>query len=239
MEVAQEITVAAATGHDYSVWGLLLQADPVVKAVILLLVVASVACWAITFEKIVRVSWLKASIRRLSQTRSSRGRGGLTGAVLSAGEAELAADLDDSPTERRFRVENAMRHTFKSQIQKVEGGLPFLATTGSAAPFIGLFGTVWGIVNSFTAIAQQKDTSLAVVAPGIAEALIVTAIGLAAAIPAVVAYNQISVALGRAYAKGNDAIIEIARDIAGGEAEAQVKPLPADNVEPLRAGKPS
>jgi biopolymer transport protein ExbB/TolQ len=241
VEVEEEIAITAATGHDYSVWGLLMQADPVVKGVIVLLVIASVACWAITFEKIVRISWLKSGVRRLAKARSSSGRRGLSGAVLAAGEAELAADLDDSSTERRFRVENAMRHEFKSQIQNVEGGLPFLATTGSAAPFIGLFGTVWGIVNSFTAIAQQKDTSLAVVAPGIAEALIVTAIGLAAAIPAVVAYNQISVALGRAYARGNDAIIEIARDISSDDAKglSQTTRLRGDNVEPLRAGKPS
>ncbi|MGD8355836.1 MAG: MotA/TolQ/ExbB proton channel family protein [Methyloceanibacter sp.] len=240
MAVEQELAVVAG-GHDYSVWGLLMQADPVVKGVIVLLVLASVACWAITFEKIVRISWLKAGVRRLANARSSSGRGGLTGAVLSAGEAELEADQDDTPTERRFRVENAMRHAFKAQIQKIEGGLPFLATTGSAAPFIGLFGTVWGIVNSFTAIAQEKDTSLAVVAPGIAEALIVTAIGLAAAIPAVVAYNQISVALGRAYARGNDAIIDIARDLATDDAqvEQQARRVRGSNVEPLRAGKPS
>ena len=84
----------------------------------------------------------------------------------------------------------------------MKAGLPFLATIGSAAPFIGLFGTVWGIMNSFTAIAQQKDTSLAVVAPGIAEALFATALGLAAAIPAVMAYNQIIVSLGRLAARG-------------------------------------
>src|SRR5688572_31747250 len=101
----------------------------------------------------------------------------------------------------------------KSELRRIEVGLPFLASVGSAAPFIGLFGTVWGIVNSFTAIAQQKDTSLAVVAPGIAEALIATALGLAAAIPAVMAYNQISVSLGRAYARGNTAVIDIARDL--------------------------
>ena len=237
----EEIAVTAATGHDYSVWGLLMQADPVVKGVIVLLVLASVACWAITFEKIFRISWLNGGIRRLAKVRSGGGRGGLSGAVLAAGEAELNADFDDSPTERRFRVENALRHAFKTQLQKVEVGLPFLATIGSAAPFIGLFGTVWGIVNSFTAIAQQKDTSLAVVAPGIAEALIVTAIGLAAAIPAVVAYNQISVSLARAYARGNDAIIDIARDLTEEDAQdtRQTKGVRGDNVEPLRAGKPS
>ena len=107
----------------------------------------------------------------------------------------------------------------KTELRRVEVGLPFLATVGSAAPFIGLFGTVWGIVNSFTAIAQQKDTSLAVVAPGIAEALIATALGLAAAIPAVMAYNQISVSLGRAYARGNTSIVELAKRLARPQAE--------------------
>ena len=104
-------------------------------------------------------------------------------------------------------------------MRRIEVGLPFLASVGSAAPFIGLFGTVWGIVNSFTAIAQQKDTSLAVVAPGIAEALIATALGLAAAIPAVMAYNQISVSLGRAYARGNTSIVELAKRLARPQAE--------------------
>ncbi|MFW2392399.1 MAG: MotA/TolQ/ExbB proton channel family protein, partial [Methyloceanibacter sp.] len=118
-------------------------------------------------------------------------------------------------------------------------GLPFLATIGSAAPFIGLFGTVWGIVNSFTAIATQKDTSLAVVAPGIAEALIATALGLAAAIPAVVAYNQITVALGRSFARGNSAVIDIARDLVAGETEQKPQGRRGTNVEPLRAGKRS
>ena len=91
--------------------------------------------------------------------------------------------------------------------------MPFLATLGSAAPFIGLFGTVWGIMNSFTAIAQTKDTSLAVVAPGIAEALFATAVGLAAAIPAVIAYNQITVALGRASDRMAPAIAGLARTL--------------------------
>ena len=237
----EEITVAATAAHDYSVWGLVMQADPVVKGVMILLVIMSIACWAIIFEKMIRISWLKGAIRRLARTRDSRARGGLSRRVLEAGEQELDADLDDTPTERRFRVENAMRFSLKTEVHQLEVGLPFLATTGSAAPFIGLFGTVWGIVNSFTAIATQKDTSLAVVAPGIAEALIVTALGLAAAIPAVVAYNQITVALGRAFARGNESIIEIARDLTTGEAEQQAparRPRGA-NVEPLRAGKRS
>ena len=93
----------------------------------------------------------------------------------------------------------------KRELKRIEVGLPFLATVGSASPFVGLFGTVWGIMHSFTAIAQAKDTSLAVVAPGIAEALFATALGLAAAIPAVVAYNQITVSLGRSADKASPA----------------------------------
>ena len=90
-----------------------------------------------------------------------------------------------------------MRGAHGRELRRVEPGLPFLATVGSAGPFIGLFGTVWGIMNSFTAIAASNDTSLAVVAPGIAEALFATAIGLVAAIPAVIAYNKLTTALGR------------------------------------------
>ena len=123
----------------------------------------------------------------------------------------------------------------KTELRRIEVGLPFLATVGSAAPFIGLFGTVWGIVNSFTAIAQQKDTSLAVVAPGIAEALIATALGLAAAIPAVMAYNQISVSLGRAYARGNTSIVELAKRLARPQAEPVLRTATAA-PEPIRAG---
>ena len=217
----EEITMTAAAGHDYSVWGLVMQADPVVKGVMIILVLMSIACWAIIFEKIFRISWLNNGIRRLTNAGDGRSLDGLPRKVLEAGQNELNADLDDTPTEQRYRVENAMRFSLKSQIQKLEVGLPFLATIGSAAPFIGLFGTVWGIVNSFTAIAAQKDTSLAVVAPGIAEALIATALGLAAAIPAVMAYNQINVGLGRSFARGNSAIIEIARRLVSDNADQQ------------------
>jgi biopolymer transport protein ExbB/TolQ len=235
--VEQEISIAAAP--DYSVWGLVMQADPVVKGVMILLVLASVACWAIIFEKIIKVWWLNRSIRRLATAKDSRIQRGLVRAVLEAGEQEAEIDLEDSPTERRYRAEGAMRAALKAQLQRIEVGLPFLATIGSAAPFIGLFGTVWGIVNSFTAIATQKDTSLAVVAPGIAEALIATALGLAAAIPAVMAYNQIAVALGRAYARGNSSVVAIARDWTTSEGRPETRRPRGATVEPLRAGKHS
>jgi biopolymer transport protein ExbB/TolQ len=133
---------------------------------------------------------------------------------LKAGVAELqegdrAGGLHEDWGQRRDRVERAMRLAMGEQARALEARLPFLATVGSVAPFIGLFGTVWGIMNAFLGIAHSNDTSLAVVAPGIAEALFATAIGLAAAIPAVVAYNklgelqrklvqELSIAIGRA-----------------------------------------
>jgi biopolymer transport protein TolQ len=106
-------------------------------------------------------------------------------------------DKEELQASLRQRVERAMTVTISREMQRLERGMTFLATVGSTAPFIGLFGTVWGIMNSFTAIAQTNNTSLAVVAPGIAEALFATALGLVAAIPAVVAYNGYSNRLGR------------------------------------------
>lgn len=237
MEVEQEIAIAAGPAPDYSVWGLVMQADVVVKSVMILLVLMSVACWAIIFEKVIRIWWLNRAMRRLATARDSQSHRGLVRDVLLAGEREADISLEDSATERRARVEGAMRGELKMQLHKMEGGLPFLATIGSAAPFIGLFGTVWGIVNSFTAIAQQKDTSLAVVAPGIAEALIATALGLAAAIPAVMAYNMFTVALGRAYQRGSDAINDIARDMVVGESRLEARRARGATVSELRAGK--
>ncbi|MFD0986390.1 MotA/TolQ/ExbB proton channel family protein [Methyloligella solikamskensis] len=216
-----------ATGSpDFTVYGLVMAADPVVKGVMIMLVLASVACWAIIFEKIIRVAALNRQIKRLARVAHqpdgtvppAHSQRGLVADVLNAAEAEEEASTfgNESLTEFRGRLEHAMRAALRVDLQKLETGLPFLATTGSAAPFIGLFGTVWGIVNSFTAIANAKDTSLAVVAPGIAEALIATALGLAAAIPAVVAYNMIAVSLGRASNRANSSVMEIARRIPHG-----------------------
>ena len=218
---------------DYSIYGLVMHADPVVKGVLVLLLLASVAVWAIILEKIVRLRRLNNSVSRLERAVYQAPDPGdrLVGSVLAAAkhEDEGVDQRSESVAELRDFRERAMRSALKSELRRLEVGLPMLATIGSTAPFIGLFGTVWGIVNSFTAIAQQKDTSLAVVAPGIAEALIATAIGLAAAIPAVVAYNQISVSLGRAYARGNDAILDLAKRPIGVQA--------GDEPVPIRAGK--
>lgn len=191
----------------------------VVKCIIVGLLSASVVCWAMTFEKLIRVWLINREIKQLeksSQTGSlpAAKSSGLIRAIIDAARTEWTEGAHDGSTgEVRDRLELAMRSATKRQLKGIEQGLPFLATLGSAAPFIGLFGTVWGIMNSFTAIAQSKDTSLAVVAPGIAEALFATAVGLAAAIPAVIFYNQITVALGRASDRAAPAIVGLARSL--------------------------
>jgi biopolymer transport protein ExbB/TolQ len=220
-------TVASGAAHDLSLTSLILNADPVVQGVIVLLALASIVCWGLIFEKVVRLMGLKRQVRALEEVAhgaalpSGSGRG-YANAVVAAGEFErqVGHDRNEGPNDVRLRVERAMRGAVRGELKRIETGLPFLATVGSAAPFIGLFGTVWGIMHSFTAIAQAKDTSLAVVAPGIAEALFATAIGLAAAIPAVVAYNQISVSLGRAAERTNAAVHRIAPRFSNGKAAA-------------------
>lgn len=211
-------TVAVEGAHDLSMMSLIMNADPVVQGVIALLVLASVLCWGLIIEKVVRLLDLRrevAALESAARSGSVDGLGsndGFASAILAAAETERRDG--DQPgqglAEVRGRIERAMRGAMRGELKRIETGLSFLATVGSAAPFIGLFGTVWGIMHSFTAIAQAKDTSLAVVAPGIAEALFATAIGLAAAIPAVIAYNQIAVSLGRAGDRSGAAIARLA-----------------------------
>ena len=195
----------------FSVVSLFFHADIIVKGVLLLLLAASVWSWAVIIEKFGRL----AAVHRSARTQETRVAAANTardlvapsgrpdgadpaGAVLSAGWSESTQNgAAETEGERRGRIERAMRIALGVELRRLEARLPFLATLGSAAPFIGLFGTVWGIMRSFTGIAAANNTSLAVVAPGIAEALFATAMGLAAAIPAVVAYNKFTVDLGR------------------------------------------
>jgi biopolymer transport protein TolQ len=196
-----------------SVLALFQNADVVVKIVLLLLLAGSIWSWAVIVDKLFRLSAARRAARMLTE-RASEARtaeelvgaryGGEgdhpAGAVLVAGVEEcvsFADDADESLAERRDRIDRAMRVALAAQLRQLEQRLPFLATLGSAAPFIGLFGTVWGIMRSFNAIAAANNTSLAVVAPGIADALFATAMGLAAAIPAVVFYNKFTVEIGR------------------------------------------
>src|SRR5918996_2126743 len=193
--------LTSAGEEGYSLTRLILDADPVVQTVMLGLVIASIICWTVIFEKIVQLRLLSRNVRKLEALAKGdriEGDPRLLRAVLAAAQDEMPPSAGETPNEVQTRLERAMRSAVKTEFRRYDIGLPFLATVGSAAPFVGLFGTVWGIMNSFTSIAQAKDTSLAVVAPGIAEALFATALGLAAAIPAVVAYNKLAVAIGRA-----------------------------------------
>ncbi len=217
---------AAVVGRDLSIMGLFEHADIVVKSIMIGLLLASIVCWALIFEKMFRIWRLNREVRVLEKASAAghlaaSSGNGLVSSINSAAQTEWTEGARNAASgEIRDRLEQAMRGAMKRELKGIEKGLPFLATLGSAAPFIGLFGTVWGIMNSFTAIAQSKDTSLAVVAPGIAEALFATAVGLAAAIPAVIAYNQFTVSLGRASDKIGPALAGLARSLARRGVEA-------------------
>lgn len=189
-------------------WGLFLQADIVVKIVMLILMFASFWCWAIIFEKLLRMRRLLAQAKQFEESFWSGGSlddlydrlnarvAEPMAAVFVAAMREWRRSASKGGTERRSsladRIERVMQITVGREMEQLERYMNFLASVGSTAPFVGLFGTVWGIMNSFHAIAATKNTTLAVVAPGIAEALFATALGLVAAIPAVVAYNKLS-----------------------------------------------
>ena len=193
---------------DMSIQHLVMQADPVVKSVMGLLVIFSVWCWAIIVEKLLEVGKAAKAIAQIESLIVVKDLPGLIAhdgphpivGVLQAGTQEWrdgpGAHKDEIAAEARERIERAMRLEFSIEMRRLQKRLPFLATVGSSGPFIGLFGTVYGIMNSFSSIAAAHDTSLAVVAPGIAEALLATAIGLVAAIPAVMAYNKFATDLG-------------------------------------------
>lgn len=209
----QTVNAAANGSQPLDPWQLVLDAGPVVKLVLLLLVGMSLGCWFIIGAKLVRFGqatrhsqrflelfwhsdppqWgaerLEAVYGQLAAYKASP-----LANVFRAGYVELARATAQpanpgQPAGGLDNIERALRRAAGNELTGLETMLPFLATTGSVAPFVGLFGTVWGIMNSFISIHGQKSASLDVVAPGIAEALIATAIGLAAAIPAVMAYN--------------------------------------------------
>ncbi len=194
------------------VWKLITEASFVVQLVMLALVLMSVACWFIIGFKVVRFfqaanssrdfltlfwadqqhSWTTERLESVYAQVSQHQRSPIA-TVFHSGYVELARVMGTAQEHHGEgdieNVERALRRTAGEELTRMETMLPFLATTGSTGPFIGLFGTVWGIMNSFISIGAMKSASLDVVAPGIAEALIATAIGLAAAIPAVMAYN--------------------------------------------------
>jgi biopolymer transport protein TolQ len=196
---------------------LFLQADIVVKAVMIGLLLASLWSWAIILSFALRLrsvtqaaDGFEAEYREADDIdefhRRSSSRDQPIARVFSAGVTEWRRSTAGKTIDRegtRERLATAMGATIAQEIDRLADRLNFLATVGSVAPFVGLFGTVWGIMRSFTGIAQEQSTSLAVVAPGIAEALFATAIGLFAAIPAVIAYNRYSHGVNRVEARLN------------------------------------
>jgi len=208
----------AAAAHDLSLWGLFMQADWVVKGVMVALILASIYVWAIVFEKLSALSrarreadaledafWSGGSLDELYRKQGDVPRHPLA-AVFVSGMREWRRSTEGATNSfiiagTKERVERAMAVTIQREMERLEKRMTFLANTGSAAPFIGLFGTVWGIMNSFAAIAGMQNTSLAVVAPGIAEALFATAIGLFAAIPALIFYNILQGKVARSQAR--------------------------------------
>ena len=203
---------AVAAGGDFSLWSLFLRADPVVKTVMGILVISSVWSWAVIIDKSMTFGRLKRKSKRFEDQfwsgkpleelyrRMSDKADHPMAKVFNAAMEEWSRSKDAGRSEQlaigaKSRIDKVLNLTVSRELEKAEASLGVLATVGSAAPFVGLLGTVWGIMNAFQAIAVTKDTNLAVVAPGIAEALFATALGLLAAIPAVVGYNRYSSAL--------------------------------------------
>jgi len=210
----EEITVAssiAVESIDFSMLSLFLRADFVVKSVIIILILASIYSWTIIVAKLIRIKQLKNlekefedifwsgnSFEDLYETlnfNKQDPKSKIFCAAIAEWRKSKYDTLEDSSSNinsLKDRMQRSMIVTFNKESEIVEKNLTFLATAGSTAPFVGLFGTVWGIMNSFKSIAVAQNTNLSVVAPGIAEALFATALGLFVAIPAVVAYNKIS-----------------------------------------------
>ena len=192
--------VGLASSTDFSILSLFLRADFIVKSVIIILIAASIYSWAIIIEKIKLFRKINLSSEEFEnkfwKSKSAETFYNNLPTTTDDPMANLFKDTMQVVIKSRSRsnlserLNNILEVNIEKQMNKIEKSYTFLATVGSTAPFIGLFGTVWGIMNSFQSIAISRNTSLAIVAPGIAEALFATALGLLAAIPAVVAYNK-------------------------------------------------
>ena len=192
--------VGLASSADFSLMNLFLRADIVVKSVILILIACSIYSWAVIIEKIKLFKKINQSSEEFeTKFWNSKSAESFYNNLPSNINDPMALVFKDamqnllkrkSKSDLNSRVTSMLETGIEKQMSKITKGFTFLATVGSTAPFIGLFGTVWGIMNSFQSIAISRNTSLAIVAPGIAEALFATALGLLAAIPAVIAYNK-------------------------------------------------
>jgi len=205
-----------ATQADYSMFGLFMQATLVVKLVMIGLLLASVLCWAIVFEKFMALRTMNRAIDRFEQQfwsgqsledlylglgpRQTEGAAAMFVAAMREWKRSFA-NAGAAFMGLQARIEKVLDVSIAREVERLESQLLVLASVASAGPFVGLFGTVWGIMTSFRSIAASKNTSLAVVAPGIAEALFATAIGLFAAIPALIFYNILQGKVARAQAR--------------------------------------
>ena len=200
-EIATQV-VGLGGATDFSLWQLFLRADFVVKSVILILIASSIFSWALILDKyrlFKRIDkstklfedkfWKSKSAETFYKNLPDKTDDPLAQVFKSTME-ELMKTRSKSSAVQSARVQRVVEVSIDKQLKNIEKNFTYLATVGSTAPFIGLFGTVWGIMNSFQSIAISRNTSLAIVAPGIAEALFATALGLLAAIPAVIAYNK-------------------------------------------------
>ena len=177
--------VGLASNTDFSIISLFLRADIIVKSVIIILIASSVYSWAIIFDKF----WKSKSAETFYNNLPASIDDPMAQLFKTSMQTVIKSRTRSSLSEK---LPGILEINIEKQMNTIEKNYTFLATVGSTAPFIGLFGTVWGIMNSFQSIAISRNTSLAIVAPGIAEALFATALGLLAAIPAVVAYNKFS-----------------------------------------------
>ena len=194
--------VGLASNTDFSILQLFIRADWIVKSVIIILIASSIYSWAIIFEKIKMFKkinksteefenrfWKSKSAESFYNSLPASSDDPMANVFRKSMETMLKSRRSSNLNEKMSRM---LEINIEQQMEKIDKSYTFLATVGSTAPFIGLFGTVWGIMNSFQSIAISRNTSLAIVAPGIAEALFATALGLLAAIPAVVAFNKFS-----------------------------------------------
>ena len=192
--------VGLTSNTDFSILKLFVRADIIVKSVIIILIACSIYSWAVIIEKIKLFKkinsssedfenkfWKSKSAENFYDNLPSKTEDPMARVFMDSMQVMLKSKRSSNLNEKMSRM---LEINIEKQMEKIEKGYTFLATVGSTAPFIGLFGTVWGIMNSFQSIAISRNTSLAIVAPGIAEALFATALGLLAAIPAVVAYNK-------------------------------------------------
>lgn len=253
--------VASTAAQQMSMWDLVWASDMVTKVVMIGLIAASVWSWAIIIEKIGTLRqvkqftksfeekfWSGGSLDRLYESIGNRPRDPMSAMFVSAMKEWKRTNILKSKTDRGIRgvslqqrIEKAMMVSMDKELDELDTRMGFLASTGSVAPLVGLFGTVWGIINSFNAIAATQSNSLSAMAPGIAEALFTTAFGLIAAIPAVVAYNKISSDIDRFAKKLENFMAEFSSILRAKLTIRRLKPIWPENNDGIycsTAGRP-